>query len=100
MAQIEEGLRKFEELEKARGVSYKDDPRRVTLLRIKIRDTATLAHSKEEAKQLRNLIESASGKPPEPVLQLDYHVLLKHSKPLLLFCSYSSSSSFQVLLKI
>ena len=61
MAQIEEGLRKFEELEKVRGVSYKDDPRRVTLLRIKIRDTATLAHSKEEAKQLRNLIESASG---------------------------------------
>ena len=61
LAQIEEGLRKFEELEKARGVSYKDDPRRVTLLRIKIRDTATLAHSKEEAKQLRNLIESASG---------------------------------------
>ena len=59
LAQIEEGLRKFEELEKARGVSYKDDPRRVTLLRIKIRDTATLAHSKEEAKQLRNLIESA-----------------------------------------
>lgn len=33
----------------------------MTLLRIKIRDTATLAHSKEEAKQLRNLIESASG---------------------------------------
>ena len=61
LAQIEEGLRKFEELEKARGVSYKDDPRRVTLLRIKIRDTATLALSKEEAKQLRNLIESASG---------------------------------------
>ena len=61
LAQIEEGLRKFEELEKARGVSYKDDPRRVTLLRIKIRDTETLAHSKEEAKQLRNLIESASG---------------------------------------
>lgn len=61
LAQIEEGLRKFEELEKARGVSYKDDPRRVTLLRVKIRDTATLANSKEEAKQIRNLIESASG---------------------------------------
>ena len=61
LAQVEEGLRKFEELEKARGVSYKDDPRRVTLLRVKIRDTATLANSKEEAKQLRNLIESASG---------------------------------------
>lgn len=61
LVQIEEGLRKFEELEKARGVSYKDDPRRVTLLRVKIRDTATLANSKEEAKQLRNLIESASG---------------------------------------
>lgn len=61
LAQIDEGLRKFEELEKARGVSYKDDPRRVTLLRVKIRDTATLANSKEEAKQIRNLIESASG---------------------------------------
>ena len=61
LMQIDEGLRKFEELEKARGVSYKDDPRRVTLLRVKIRDTATLANSKEEAKQIRNLIESASG---------------------------------------
>lgn len=61
LIQIEEGLRKFEELEKVRGVSYKDDPRRVTLLRVKIRDTATLANSKEEEKQLRNLIESASG---------------------------------------
>lgn len=61
LVQIDEGLRKFEELEKARGVSYKDDPRRVTLLRVKIRDTATLANSKEEAKQIRNLIESASG---------------------------------------
>ena len=61
LVQIDEGLRKFEELEKARGVSYKDDPRRVTLLRVKIRDTATLANSKEEAKRIRNLIESASG---------------------------------------
>lgn len=61
LVQIDEGLRKFEELEKARGVSYKDDPRRVTLLRVKIRDTATLANSKEEAKQIRNLIEGASG---------------------------------------
>ena len=61
LVQIDEGLRKFEELEKARGVSYKDDSRRVTLLRVKIRDTATLANSKEEAKQIRNLIESASG---------------------------------------
>ena len=61
LVQIDEGLRKFEELEKARGVSYKDDPRRVTLLRVKIRDTATLANSKEDAKQIRNLIESASG---------------------------------------
>ena len=61
LVQIDEGLRKFEELEKARGVSYKDDPRRVTLLRVKLRDTATLANSKEEAKQIRNLIESASG---------------------------------------
>ena len=61
LVQIEEGLRKFEELEKARGVSYKNDPRRVTLLRVKIRDTAALTNNKEEAKQLRNLIESASG---------------------------------------
>ena len=31
------------------------------MLRVEIRDTATLANSKEEAKQIRNLIESASG---------------------------------------
>ena len=40
---IEQGLAKFEEMEKERGVSYREDPRRVALLRTRIQNTATLA---------------------------------------------------------
>ncbi len=37
LAKIEEGLEKFEILSKERGVSYTNDPRRTSLLRIKIK---------------------------------------------------------------
>ena len=58
---MEAGLHKFEELEKSRGVSYRDDPRRMSLLRMKIRDTATLASDKDEEKKLRQLVECSQG---------------------------------------
>ena len=48
-------------LEAERGVSYANDPRRMQLLRIKIRDTATLANDKEESKKLRRLVEGSRG---------------------------------------
>lgn len=58
---IEEGLQKFETLSKERGVSYTNDPRRTTLLRVKIKDTAVLASDQEEAKKLKILAEGSRG---------------------------------------
>ena len=49
---IEQGLAKFEEMEKERGVSYKEDPRRVALLRTRIQNTATLAGDEGECNGL------------------------------------------------
>lgn len=97
LAQIEEGLRKFEELEKARGVSYKDDPRRVTLLRVKIRDTATLANSKDEARQLRNLIESASGACVTVLRETYPGVVIQIEDTKLLVQNYVKSAEFYKL---
>lgn len=52
LAKIEEGLEKFEILSKERGVSYTNDPRRTSLLRIKIKDSAMLASDEEEVRKL------------------------------------------------
>lgn len=51
LAKIEEGLEKFEILSKERGVSYTNDPRRTSLLRIKIKDSAMLASDEEEVRE-------------------------------------------------
>lgn len=56
---IEEGLKNFEKLEKERGVSYKNDPRRVELLRVKIQDTATMAVDRNELEELREELDRA-----------------------------------------
>ena len=61
LAKIEEGLEKFEILSKERGVSYTNDPRRTSLLRIKIKDSAMLASDDEEVRKLRILAESSKG---------------------------------------
>ena len=51
LAKIEEGLEKFEILSKERGVSHTNDPRRTSLLRIKIKDSAMLASDEEEVRE-------------------------------------------------
>lgn len=61
LTKIEGGLKQFEMLEAERGVSYANDPRRVALLRVKIKDTATLANDESEAGKLRSLVESSAG---------------------------------------
>ena len=61
LEKIEGGLKQFDALESERGVSYANDPRRMQLLRIKIRDTAVLASDKEEEKKLRHLVECSRG---------------------------------------
>ncbi len=61
LAKIEEGLAKFDALQAERGVSYANDPRRMALLRVKIKDTAICASDKEELKNLRVLAETSRG---------------------------------------
>lgn len=61
LTNIEAGLQKFEVLEKERGVSYANDPRRMALLRVKIKDTAALANGEVEAKSLQKLIDGSRG---------------------------------------
>lgn len=58
---IEEGLQQFEVLQKERGINLTTDPRRTALLRVKIKDTATLASDNEEARKLRVLAEGSRG---------------------------------------
>ncbi len=60
LAKIEEGLRSSR-FSKERGVSYTNDPRRTSLLRIKIKDSAMLASDEEEVRKLRILAESSRG---------------------------------------
>lgn len=61
LAKIEEGLAQFDMLQQERGVSYANDPRRMALLRVKIRDTAICAADREEVKKLRVLTEGSRG---------------------------------------
>lgn len=61
LEKIEEGLRQFEALEQTRGVSYANDPRRMAILRVKIKDTATLASDETELHNLRKLAEYSHG---------------------------------------
>ena len=61
LAKIEEGLEKFEILSKERGVSYTNDPRRTSLLRIKIKDSAMLASDGGSAEAPYSRRESSRG---------------------------------------
>lgn len=61
LQKMEDGLKQFEVLEKERGVSYANDPRRMAILRVKIKDTATLANDEAELKKLQLLAEYSRG---------------------------------------
>lgn len=54
---IEQGLKDFEQLEADRGVSYKEDPRRMQLLRAKIQDTSSLKKDRVEMQELLAKLE-------------------------------------------
>lgn len=58
---VEKGLKQFEALEQERGVSYANDPRRMSLLRVRIRDNALLSADEAEIKKLRYLVDRARG---------------------------------------
>lgn len=61
LAKVEKGIEQFKLLEAEKQVSYANDPRRMALLRIRIRDKATLAESEAEYRRLEELMERSVG---------------------------------------
>ena len=60
LEKIDKGLQKFELLE-AENVVKKDDPRKVQLLRVKIRDSAVLSEKQAELERLELQVQAARG---------------------------------------
>lgn len=58
---VERGLEQFKRLETEKTTSYSNDPRRMALLRIRIRDVATLAEDEAEYKRQQELLERGRG---------------------------------------
>lgn len=54
-------LQKFQEYEEKTGQSCKDDPRRVQLVRIRVRDMARKAADQEALRKLEQMVDNAKG---------------------------------------
>ena len=54
---IKAGLKKFDEMGEDTGVSYREDPRRIQLLRVKIRDEAVLEETRMKIEEISNVLE-------------------------------------------
>ena len=61
LAKIEKGIEQFKVLEREKQISYASDPRRMALLRIRIRDNATLAECETEFHRLEDLLGRSVG---------------------------------------
>lgn len=61
VARIETGIEQFKILEKERNVSYANDPRRMALLRVRIKNNATLAADEAEFRRLESLLGRSMG---------------------------------------
>ena len=57
---IKRGLEDFEKLGAERGTDYKDDPRRLQLLRVKIRDEAVVVEEQARLEKMRGVIEKGN----------------------------------------
>lgn len=55
---IKKGLANFDKLGEERGVDYKEDPRRIQLLRVKIRDEALILEEQTKLEAMRCLVEN------------------------------------------
>lgn len=58
---LETALKRFEALEAEHGISYREDPRRLALLRARIQKTAMLAGDEAEIKKLEKMIFSGKN---------------------------------------
>lgn len=61
IAKIKQGIEDFELLAQKKGISYKEDPRRMQLLRIRIRDEAVVAEARVRFDELKALMEAGRG---------------------------------------
>ncbi len=61
LAKVERGIAQFKTLEKEKQVSYAQDPRRMALLRVRIKDNAALAENEAELRKLQELMERSMG---------------------------------------
>ena len=61
LAKIKQGIEDFELLAQKKGISYKEDPRRMQLLRIRIRDEAVVAEARVRFDELKALMEAGRG---------------------------------------
>lgn len=61
LKRIEQGIENFDKLAETKQEISKDDPRRMQLVKIKIRDTARLAAEKAKLSNLEKIIEESEG---------------------------------------
>ena len=58
---IKKGIEEFDKLGEERGINYKEDPRRMQLLRVRIRDEAVVLEETKKLNRLREVIKSGQG---------------------------------------
>ncbi len=58
---IKKGIEEFDRLGQERGINYKEDPRRMQLLRVRIRDEAVVLEETKKLSQLKDVIVSGRG---------------------------------------
>lgn len=61
VTKIKKGLEVFETLGQERGVDYSNDPRRLQLLRVKIRDEAVILKNRESLTKMENVIKKGEN---------------------------------------
>ncbi|MBQ7470797.1 MAG: DUF342 domain-containing protein [Pseudobutyrivibrio sp.] len=58
VAKIKKGIEEFDRLGEQRGINFKEDPRRMQLLRVRIRDEAIVQEEKKRLAQMKEVIVS------------------------------------------
>ncbi len=61
VAKIKKGIEEFDRIGQERGVNYKEDPRRMQLLRVRIRDEAVVLEETKKLNRMKEVIMSGRG---------------------------------------
>lgn len=57
ISKIKKGIEAFDAMAEKKGISYKEDPRRMQLLRVKIRDEAVVAEDRTHLEELQSIVD-------------------------------------------